>query len=218
MNPLGSVLSYQLSPVEFNFQVYIDTSAVGSNSFGDKHDTINLPDLPIKLCACDSNLSKWILSDKGERKIKHLQVTLPEAIAIEKVTTEQRNCKEWFRAGEKRITASAVHRISVQKRQFENLASELAKLQRKQWQMKIFFVELVNGKSVLKSSHPLGYYDQIQFQLGLAQLKWCDFVVYMFHGLTVTRIPFDEDHFVTILAKVNDFYFRYYLKTLFTDV
>ena len=127
MNPLGSVISYQLSPVEFNFQVYINTSAVGSNSFGDKPGTINLPDLRVKLFACDSDLSKWILSDKGEREIKHLQVTLPEAIAIEKATTEQRNCKEWFRARERRITASVVHRISVRKRQFENLASELAK-------------------------------------------------------------------------------------------
>ena len=57
-NPLGSVLSYQLSPAEFNFQVYIDTSAVGSNSFGDKHGTVNLPDLPVKLFACDSDLSR----------------------------------------------------------------------------------------------------------------------------------------------------------------
>ena len=127
MNPLGSVLSYQLSPVEFNFQVYIDTSAIGSNSFGDKPGTINLPDLPVKLFSCDSDLSKWNLSDKEKREIKHLQVTLPEAIAIEKATTEQRNCKEWFRVRERRITASAVHRISVRKRQFENLASELAK-------------------------------------------------------------------------------------------
>ena len=78
-----------------------------------------------------------------------------------------------------------------------------------------FYVELVNGKPVLKSSHPLGYCDQIQFQLGLTQLKWCDFVVYMFRGLIVIRIPFDEDHFVKILTKVNDFYFRYYVKTFY---
>ena len=31
------------------------------------------------------------------------------------------------------------------------------------------------------------------------------------------RITFDEDHFVKILTKVNDFYFRYYVKTLCTD-
>ena len=45
----------------------------------------------------------------------------------EKATTEQRNCKEWFRPREKRIIASVVHRISVRKRRFENLALELAK-------------------------------------------------------------------------------------------
>ena len=93
--------------------------AVGSNSFGDKHGTINLPDLTVKLFACDSDLSKWILSDKEEREIKYLQVTLPETIAIEKATTEQCNCKEWFRARERRIVASVVHRISIRKRQFE---------------------------------------------------------------------------------------------------
>ena len=48
-----------------------------------------------------------------------------------------------------------------------------------------FYVELSEGKSVLKTEHRLGYYSQIQFQLGLSQLPWCGFVVYTFKGVII---------------------------------
>ena len=40
-----------------------------------------------------------MVTNNEEREIKHLQVTLPEAIAAEKATIEQRKCKEWFKPG-----------------------------------------------------------------------------------------------------------------------
>ena len=46
-----------------------------------------------------------------------------------------------------------------------------------------FYVHLVDGKPTLKKKHRLGYYSQGQFQSGICQLSWCDFVVYFSKGL-----------------------------------
>ena len=46
-----------------------------------------------------------------------------------------------------------------------------------------FYFESVDGKPKLKKHQSSGYYSQVQLQLGLTQLPYCDFVVYTFKGL-----------------------------------
>ena len=41
-----------------------------------------------------------------------------------------------------------------------------------------FYVNLENGKPVLKKSHSTRYYSQIQLTMGLSAFDTCDFVVY----------------------------------------
>ena len=80
-----------------------------------------------------------------------------------------------------------------------------------------FYVELSEGKPALKKEHPLTCYSQIQFQRGLSQLPWCDFVVYTFKGVIIIRVPYGSAYFSKLLNKVNDFYFNHYLDQIIKD-
>ena len=53
-----------------------------------------------------------------------------------------------------------------------------------------FCSSLVDGQATLKKSH--NYYYQIQGQLGVTQLPWCDFVIWTPHGASVQRVERDE--------------------------
>ena len=68
-----------------------------------------------------------------------------------------------------------------------------------------FYVHIVNNKPCLKKDHSLGYYAQVQFQMGICQLPWCDFVVYTYKGLIIIRVPFDTDYFKVLCDKVSAF-------------
>ena len=67
-----------------------------------------------------------------------------------------------------------------------------------------FYCHLVNGKPELKKDHP--YYYQVQGQLGLTGLKWCDFVVFFQTGLIIQRIKFDELLWKSMIDKLTKFY------------
>ena len=54
-----------------------------------------------------------------------------------------------------------------------------------------FYVNLENGKPVLKESHSTGYYSQIHLAMGLSGFDTCDFVVYTFKRLIIVRFEFD---------------------------
>ena len=64
---------------------------------------------------------------EGQRKLlSSLEVSLDEAKNVERMMVRQRSCKEWFRYREKRLSSSNIHRIFIRKRQFDNLAKQLA--------------------------------------------------------------------------------------------
>ena len=48
-----------------------------------------------------------------------------------------------------------------------------------------FYCTSINGRTLLKQTH--NYYYQIQGQLAIAQLPWCNFVVWTPHGSSVER-------------------------------
>ena len=54
-----------------------------------------------------------------------------------------------------------------------------------------FFAIIVDGKVTLKRTDR--YYYQVQGQMALAGVKWCDFVIFTFKNHTVERISFDYD-------------------------
>ena len=69
-----------------------------------------------------------------------------------------------------------------------------------------FYCEMVDNKIRLKHSHK--YYAQVQGQLALSGLTWCDFVVYTHAGLNIERINFNQTYWeeklfpkITVLSK-----------------
>ena len=64
----------------------------------------------------------------------------------------------------------------------------------------------------LKSTYM--YYHQIQGQMGITGLKWCDLIIYCEDDIHVERIKFDSDFFQKIKDKVDVFYFNYSLSLI----
>ena len=80
-----------------------------------------------------------------------------------------------------------------------------------------FPCEMINGVPRLKRDHKQGYYAQVQGQLALSGLPWCDFVVYLSgsHTLCVERISFDPDYWNnTLLPLLSSFYFKHAISFL----
>ena len=67
-----------------------------------------------------------------------------------------------------------------------------------------FFCELINDKPALKREHQ--YYYQIQGQLGITGLHWCDFVVLFQKGLIIQRIKFNELFWLEMISKLTKYY------------
>ena len=61
-----------------------------------------------------------------------------------------------------------------------------------------------DGKLHLKHSHL--YFAQVQGQMGIGKSNWCDFIVYTKEGITVERIPFDQQYWKELLSKLIEFY------------
>ena len=78
-----------------------------------------------------------------------------------------------------------------------------------------FYVTLSNGSPVLKRNHQ--YYTQIQMAMGLAGASFCDFVVYTFGGIIISRVDIDHTYFVDIMQKINSFYSTYMLPKLLQE-
>ena len=67
-----------------------------------------------------------------------------------------------------------------------------------------FCSSLVDGQAILKKLH--NYYYQIQGQLVITQLPWCDFVIWTPHGTSVQRIERDENLWKQMYSKLKAFY------------
>ena len=80
-----------------------------------------------------------------------------------------------------------------------------------------FYLEKLGGKFYLKKEHTCGYYAQVQGQLALTGLKWCDFCIYLSDSneMCVDRIFFDTYYWENkLLPKLSQFYLRHALKYL----
>ena len=80
-----------------------------------------------------------------------------------------------------------------------------------------FCLHMVNGKPKLKENDKSGYYDQVQGQLAVTGLPWCDFVVHLSgsHNINVERIYFNQRHWhENLFPKLKKFYFDHALPFL----
>ena len=73
---------------------------------------------------------------------------------------------------------------------------------------KNFYLEMQDSTPTLKRNHE--YYDQVQGQMGLTGAKWSDFVVYTKVGMTIERIPFDQEHWHQLREKLCTVYFKHF--------
>ncbi|KAL3869509.1 hypothetical protein ACJMK2_042180 [Sinanodonta woodiana] len=64
-----------------------------------------------------------------------------------------------------------------------------------------------NGHIELKKNH--AYYFQIQTQLGIMGLKWCDFVVWSDINFEKIRVEFDQDFWGTLSEKLISFHHKW---------
>ena len=65
------------------------------------------------------------------------------------------------------------------------------------------FCHLVNDKPELKKDHS-SYY-QVQGQLGITGLQWCDFVILFQKGLIRKRIKFDKLFWNSMIEKLTKY-------------
>ena len=72
-----------------------------------------------------------------------------------------------------------------------------------------FYLQMQDNKPKLKKDHE--YYDQVQGQMGLTGAKWCNFVVYTKAGMNIDRIPFDDEYWKQLCAKLCAVYFTHFL-------
>ena len=68
-----------------------------------------------------------------------------------------------------------------------------------------FCCTATNGELCLRRTHP--YFAQVQGQMAVGKRPWCDFVIYTTRGVSVQRIPFDQDYWDNkLLPKLTTFY------------
>ena len=76
-----------------------------------------------------------------------------------------------------------------------------------------FCIEEKNGKMVLSSSH--SYYYQIQTQMHVTNLPWCDFVVWTpVEDLFVQHIYYCKSFMEETISKASSFYFNIFLPSV----
>ena len=80
-----------------------------------------------------------------------------------------------------------------------------------------FCCSSIDGQPLLKKTH--NYYHQVQGQLAITQLPWCDFFVWTPHGTYVQRVERDDNLWQhKILPKLKMFYHEYLLPELVDSV
>ncbi|XP_070202256.1 uncharacterized protein [Littorina saxatilis] len=78
-----------------------------------------------------------------------------------------------------------------------------------------FCCQLIDGQVRLKENH--NYFFQVQGQMGVSGKLWCDFVIWTLKGMSVERIPFQPDVWVTMKSQLKSFYVNAVVPELFTN-
>ena len=73
-------------------------------------------------------------------------------------------------------------------------------------------LKTVNGQLKLKKGHE--YYYQVQGQLGITGLRWCDFMVFCKDDWHIETIDFDQDFFNDMYVKLSLFFSCFFLPSI----
>lgn len=71
------------------------------------------------------------------------------------------------------------------------------------------YIKISEGTHSLRKSH--AYFWQIQGQMLISGLDWCDFVVYTQEDMFIQRIPRDDETIKTMKEKIDYFFFYFYI-------
>jgi len=80
-----------------------------------------------------------------------------------------------------------------------------------------FYLQKENKSFTLKKEHICGYFAQVQGQMALSGLQWCDFCVFLSerNEMCVIQVNFDEQYWKQeLLPKLSEFYFKYGIEYL----
>jgi len=80
-----------------------------------------------------------------------------------------------------------------------------------------FYLQKENKSFTLKKEHRCGYFAQVQDQMALSGLQWCDFCVFLSerNEMCVIQVNFDEQYWKQeLLPKLSEFYFKYGIEYL----
>lgn len=77
------------------------------------------------------------------------------------------------------------------------------------------YIKISEGTHTLRESHP--YFWQVQGQMLISGLDWCDFVVYTHEDLLITRIRRDKEVLQKMKEKIDYFFFYFYLPASLGD-
>ena len=83
-----------------------------------------------------------------------------------------------------------------------------------------FYLEKTGNSFYLKRVHSIGYYAQVQGQLAITGLRWCDFCIFLSDSneMYIDRIPYDHDYWSNkLLPKLSDFFLNHAFKFLVTE-
>ena len=73
----------------------------------------------------------------------------------------------------------------------------------------VTYLHTINGKFTLKKSHK--YFYQVQGQLAVSGLQWCDFITDTINDYAVERIYRDEEIILSMREKLDNFFFYIYM-------
>ncbi len=118
---VGSPLSYQLQAVEFNFKI-LSNIKEGNRSISSTPDSM-MPGLPLVCIKENDKLipTDWDLSQNESSYLKSIQVSMEEALKLEKETTNQSQNPKWMELRKQRITSTKAHSVFIRKRNHKTL-------------------------------------------------------------------------------------------------
>ncbi|KAL3999319.1 thyroid hormone receptor alpha [Sarotherodon galilaeus] len=187
----GSVLSYQ--------QPVLTTRYITLH-----RDAPPTPHLPLEGYDILPSDCVFVCSEEELLHLKSLSVTLEMAHKIEEATREQSSSSEWHQLRRPRVTASRFREVCHVRGQSSFGLVEF-KCPNVQNFIDCKYVQMECGTPKLKKSH--AYYWQVQGQLLISGMQWCDFVVWAQEDYLVQRIYMDTDVHNAIREKADYFFF-----------
>ena len=141
------------------------------------------------------NHSKTCEPVAREKYIQHLKYTLKHDIAVRETGIVLQPYLFWLGASPDGLVQDTSESNYIGLIEIKCPKSKQNSTPQEMLSDKHFYMHMTENGPQLKINHNNGYYTQIQMAMGLSCVKFCDFIVFSFKGLIISRIVFDEDYF-----------------------